>query len=121
MTVGTLTIRGRRFVVIPEDEYNKQLGESGQLAADAADEKGLPPFPPADAAGNRPAIEFSRVSLARKVIIGRRAAGWSQAELARHAGIRAETVNRIEKAKNTPDPRTFDKLTQALKKVGVAI
>ena len=45
--------------------------------------------------------------LARKIIKARRMAGLSQAELARRAAIRPETLNRIEKGKTTPDTATI--------------
>jgi len=45
-------------------------------------------FPPADALGNRPAVAFARVSIARSIIAERKAAGLSQQELARRAGVR---------------------------------
>jgi DNA-binding XRE family transcriptional regulator len=40
-----------------------------------------------------------RVSLAQKIIRDRRRLGLTQAELARHAGIRAESLNRIEQGR----------------------
>jgi len=41
-------------------------------------------------------------------------AGLSQAELARRAAIRPETLNRIEKGKTTPDTATIAKIERAL-------
>jgi len=41
-------------------------------------------------------------------------AGVSQAELARRAGIRAETLNRIERGRTTPDVATIAKIERAL-------
>lgn len=55
-----------------------------------------------------------RAIMARDIIRSRRALGWSQAELARRAGIRAETLNRIEQAKRSPSLSTFDKVHRAL-------
>jgi DNA-binding XRE family transcriptional regulator len=115
MTIGSLTIGGRRFVVVPEDEFKKLT--TGTSASD----DGLPPLPQPDSRGNVPAIAYARAGLARKLILGRRAAGWSQAELARRAGVRSETVNRIERGRNTPDMRTFAKLERALRKAGAPI
>lgn len=70
--------------------------------------------PNPDADRNVPAMEYARVSLARKLIIERRTRGWSQAELARRAGVRVETINRLEKAKHTADPATARKIQNAL-------
>jgi DNA-binding XRE family transcriptional regulator len=64
--------------------------------------------------GNYPAVEYARTSLARKIIKMRRMAGLSQAELARRAGIRPETLNRIEKGKTTPDVATIAKIERVL-------
>ena len=52
--------------------------------------------------------------LRRKLIRRRRAAGLSQAELARRAGIRPETLNRIERGRTTPDFATVRKLVLAM-------
>jgi DNA-binding XRE family transcriptional regulator len=67
-----------------------------------------------DSRGNYPAVEYARASLARKIIKSRRQAGLTQAELARRAGVRPETLNRIEKGKTTPDVATIAKIQRAL-------
>ena len=41
-------------------------------------------------------------------------AGLSQAELARRAGIRPETLNRLERCRTTPDTATIAKIERAL-------
>jgi transcriptional regulator with XRE-family HTH domain len=54
-------------------------------------------------------------------LISRRSAlNLSQAELARRAGIRVETLNRIERGHTTPDFTTLRKLTVALKDFAAA-
>jgi len=55
-----------------------------------------------------------RESLAEKLTRRRVAVGLSQAELARQAGIRAETLNRIERGRTTPDFATVRKLVVAM-------
>jgi ribosome-binding protein aMBF1 (putative translation factor) len=50
----------------------------------------LPPLPDADQNGHYPAIKTARVIIARQVNRARKSAGWSQAELARQAGIRQD-------------------------------
>ena len=112
-TVQTLTLGRKRFVVIPESEYRRLAGVRG---GSAGTEAGLPRLPEPDAAGNVPAVQYARVSLARKIIQARRAAGMSQAELARRAGVRPETLNRIERGRNTPDTATIAKISRVLKK-----
>jgi ribosome-binding protein aMBF1 (putative translation factor) len=66
---------------------------------------------------NIPAIEYVRKSLARRITQARRAAGLIQAELARRAGIRPETLNRLEKGKTTPAIATVIKIERALETV----
>ncbi len=72
---------------------------------------------PADEHGNRPAVAFARVSIARSIIRDRQAAGLSQQELARRAGVRQETVSRIESGKHSPTVRTVEKVDRVLQRV----
>lgn len=92
----TIVLDGKRFVILPEAEYQRIAG-----------------LPPADAAGNRPAVSAMRAVLARDIIRDREQVGWSQAELARRAGIRVETLNRIETGKHTPSVATIEKIDNA--------
>lgn len=99
-----ITLHDRNYVVIPRDEYERLT----QVAR-------LPALPAPDEDGNYPAVEYARASLARKLILRREALGWSQAELARRAGIRVETLCRIETGKVTPSLASVDKLDRALR------
>src|SRR5258708_38522084 len=56
----------------------------------------FPPMPPMDDKGCYPAQEAIRIGLARTIIERRKAAGWTQEQLARAAGVRQETVSRLE-------------------------
>ena len=78
---------------------------------------GLPAFPKPDANGNRPAVEYARVSIARKIIEQRRSLGISQQELARLAGVRQETISRLESGKHSPTIRNVDKIDSALQRM----
>jgi ribosome-binding protein aMBF1 (putative translation factor) len=78
-----------------------------------------PALPPPDATGNYPAGETIRAILAQQLVKRRRAAGWTQEELAARAGIRQETVSRIECGKNAPNVATVDKLDRTLRAAGV--
>ena len=100
----TVTLAGQRFVILPEAEYLRlyQPGAAG------------PQLPSPDERGNYPAIEATRAVLGQKLVEKRLALGWSQAELARRAGVRTETVNRLEQGKHTPSLPTVDKLQRAL-------
>jgi ribosome-binding protein aMBF1 (putative translation factor) len=106
MTVKIMELAGKRWAIIPEKDYKR-------LRAAAA-EGGWPELPKPDARGEYPALEYARASLARKIIKARREAGLTQAELARRAAIRPETLNRIEKCKTTPDVATIAKIESAL-------
>jgi DNA-binding XRE family transcriptional regulator len=63
-----------------------------------------------------PAIPFARATLARGIIRDRARAGLTQAELAARAGLRTETVCRIERGRHTPSVETIQCLDRALKK-----
>ena len=102
-SLQTLTLGGERFVVLPEAEFMRLTGEPPE-----------PPLPVANERSSYPARELTRAVMGRDIIRSRRALGWSQAELARRAGIRPETLNRIEQAKRSPSLSTFDKVHRAL-------
>jgi len=108
MTVQTITLGGRKYAILAAKDYER-LRAMAQAA-----ESGFPPLPRPDAKGNFPAAEYARASLARKIARQRRAAGLTQADLARRAGIRPETLNRIERGKATPDVATVLKITRAM-------
>jgi DNA-binding XRE family transcriptional regulator len=98
---------GKRFVLVEESEY-RRLSQ--------ADATRVPPLPEADAGGNRPAVPFARAVIARSIIEQRTRLGWTQAELARRSGVRAETLNRIERGHVTPDTATIAKLDALLRR-----
>ena len=75
----------------------------------------LPPLPKADADGNYPAIDYARASLSRNIIRGRVEAGLTQLELAKLAGIRNETLCRLERGQHSPSVATLARIDQALK------
>jgi DNA-binding XRE family transcriptional regulator len=111
MSAATVTIEGKRFVILPEAEYEQMRGTR------PSDEPAMPPLPKMLPNGNYPAIEYARAVTARDIITARRRLGLSQAELARRAGIRVETLNRIERAKMTPSVATMQKLERVLTKL----
>jgi DNA-binding XRE family transcriptional regulator len=108
-SLQTLDIRGKKFVLIPESEYRRLAKRSAPLT---------PRMPAVSADGTYPAAEAMRTMMARKIIAARAAVGLSQAALARNAGIRAETLNRLEKGKHTPDLATMAKINKALDRAG---
>jgi ribosome-binding protein aMBF1 (putative translation factor) len=97
------------MVILSESEYERLR----QLADD-----GEPSLPAPDAEGNYPAEEAMAVIQALDILRARRRLGWSQAELARRAGIRVETLNRLEHGRHQPSVATMGKLDRALRQAG---
>jgi ribosome-binding protein aMBF1 (putative translation factor) len=104
--LNTILIDNKKFVLVPFAEY-KLL------------EKGVPPLPPADAHGNRPARATVEAEIARGIVRDREAVGLTQTELAAAAGIRVEVLNRIERGVNLPSMRTAAKIDNALMRAGL--
>lgn len=102
----TITRGGTVYVLVPQDAWDKL----------ARGDVTLPALPPADADGTRDAIAFARASIARTLIRDRVAAGLSQAELARLVGMDRATLNRIEKARVTPNEATVARIEKAMRK-----
>ena len=92
----------------------RELQSRTPPASDAA-----PALPATDSAGNYPATETLRVILAQQLVKRREAAGLTQAQLALRAGVRQETVSRLESGKNAPNVTTVDKIDRVLKQAGV--
>ena len=107
MTVQTLTISGKRFALLPMRDF-----EALQKRANI---QKLPKLPEPLPNGNYSAVETGRVIYARKPIEERKSAGLSQSALARLAGLRPETINRLEKGKHSPDTATLAKISKALR------
>jgi DNA-binding XRE family transcriptional regulator len=108
----TVKRNGKQYALVEPAEL-RRLERLAAMAQEAAP----PAWPPADASGNRPAVAFARVSIARKIIEQRRALGISQQELARLAGVRQETISRLESGKHSPTIRTVDKIDEALTRI----
>ncbi len=102
MAHATMTMNDEVFVLVPQREYAKLTAQ-------------LPEMPPANADGTYPALPAMRVTMARSIMKDRLSAGMTQRQLADAAGVRIETINRIEKGKVMPDTRTILKIDKALK------
>ena len=105
---ANVTLGGTDYVILPRDEFDRLTG--------LAKAGSTPPLPAPDKDGNFPAIDYARISLARKLIRDRVSAGVSQKELARRAGVREETICRLETGKHTASIVTVDKIARALKR-----
>jgi len=103
MSLDIITHKGRRCVAVPIEEYERLNGQG-------------PPFPPVDANGTSNAIDFARAAIARRLIADRRSAGLSQQQLGKLAGVRQETISRIESGKQTATVRVIDKLDKAIRR-----
>jgi DNA-binding XRE family transcriptional regulator len=106
MNATPVTLHGKAYIILERDEY-----EAMKTAQKVAS---LPPFPQRDEKGLYPAAEAIRVSIARRLIQDRTQANLTQKELANRAGIRVETLCRIETGKHSPNVATVDRIEQAL-------
>jgi DNA-binding XRE family transcriptional regulator len=109
-----LVIEGQRFVLLHETEYETLCVEARRFAD--ASETDLPPLPTPDGRGRVPAVQYSRISLARDLIRQRKAARLTQQQLADLAGVRQETISRIESGKHSVTIKTYDKIIDVLEK-----
>jgi len=117
----------RRWIRVDEREYKHLRSEVARLRAQLDQrpplledtDPELPPLPVADERGQYPAVETARVIIARQIIRARKAAGWTQVDLASRAGVRQETISRIETGKHSPGLKTMEKIDRALRKAGV--
>lgn len=105
-----IQFEGKRCVVIEEAALRRLERRAGKT------ELSLPPLPPADAKGNRPALDYIWASIARDIIKERRSLGLTQEKLAALAGVRQETLSRLESGKHSPTVRTVEKIDRALKR-----
>src|SRR6266568_3610822 len=111
MVAQTVEIAGKRLVILEEADYLRLCrSERGGRARDV-----LPALPPRNRSGRRPAAAYILASIAREIVADRKEAGLSQQELARRAGIRQETLSRIETGKHTPTARTLKRVDRALR------
>ena len=98
-----LELDGIRYVILRESVFDYLCEKAGV---------GLNRAPAEDLSERH--LHLDRASLAEKLVRRRQAAGLSQAELARRAGVRPETLNRIERGRTTPDFATVRKLVVAM-------
>ena len=106
-----MRINGRKFVLVDKQAYDRLRRVAARL------DSAIPAIPKPDARGLRPAVETGRAILARGLIRDRLAAGLTQRELARLAGLRAETLSRIESARHSPTEETVRRIDRALAQV----
>lgn len=104
VSATAVELGGVRYVILTEATFQQLCRRAGVVSAEKDTQSD---GPQAD-------LSLDRESLAEKLIRRRQASGLSQAELARRADIRGETLNRIERGKTTPDFATVRKLVLAM-------
>src|SRR5436309_1257372 len=111
--VQELDIAGKGFVVVERSYFERTRARAGEIIED-----NLPPLPKPSTDGTYPALAYARASIARSLVRERRGASLSQQQLARLAGVRQETISRIESGKHTATVRIIDKLHRAVQRAG---
>jgi DNA-binding XRE family transcriptional regulator len=107
-----IEVEGKRFVLLPETEYDRLCRGAGEVTA--LEDEELPPLPKPDKHGRFPALQYARISLARDLIRDRKSVGLSQQRLADQAGIRQETLSRIETGRHTASSKTVEKIMRVI-------
>lgn len=103
-----LRLAGREWVIVPREEFER-LEKLARVAQ-------LPPLPDADADGSFPAARYARASIARSIVRARASAGWTQRRLAELAGVRVETLCRIETGRTTASTATIARIDRVLRR-----
>lgn len=101
-------LEGVAYGIVPKKQLEQVCRQAGvELNA---------PVPTVSDGGDDLTIgEWDGERLAGRLLERRRRVGLSQVELARRAGVRVETLNRVERGKTTPDFATVRKLVIAMK------
>ena len=106
IAVRHVTFKGKPMVMMDEVTYQAILQQADLWE---------PELPTPDADGNYTAREYVAALQALDILRDRRRLGLTQVELARRAGIRVETLRRIEKGEvRPPNTRIINKIDQAL-------
>jgi DNA-binding XRE family transcriptional regulator len=104
MRPPSITLNGTAYIILELAEYERLTALAN-----------LPPLPEPDKDGNVPAVQFARATIARNLVRDRMAAGLTQRQLAKLAGVPVETLCRIETGQRTPSVPTIDKIDRALR------
>ena len=110
--VQRVEVEGKRFVFLPEVEYERLCHGAGEAVT--MDDEEMPALPKPDKHGRFPALQYARISLARDLIRDRKGVGLSQQRLADLAGVRQETLSRIETGRHTASQTTVDKIMRVI-------
>ena len=103
MTMQTVKVKDQELVILTREDFDALMEKAGVL----------PPLPPAAQDGSRDALAFADAAIARGVIQDRIQQGWTQKELAKRAGLRLETICRLESGKHAPTRETIARIEKA--------
>ncbi len=104
--------RGKTYVLVEESEFRELKRKARSRAKKAVG----PAFPAPDADGNVAALPYLKASIGREIATRRTALGLTQTELAKAAGIWAETLCRLEAGNHSPTVRTVERIDKALQR-----
>jgi DNA-binding XRE family transcriptional regulator len=107
MKLATLNVPSGEIVILSREEFDRLAEKAGIF----------PPLPPVDQNGNSDALAFMDATISRGLIRRRIEAGLTQKALAKFAGVRLETISRLEAGKHVPTQETILRLDSALKRV----
>src|SRR5262245_40931069 len=107
MVARRVTLDGKEYVLVPRKQWETLTRRADSNRART------PKMPPPSRDGSY-TLEHVRISLANKMSGRRKAAGMTQAQLARAAQVRIETISRLENGLHMPNVRTFDRIARAL-------
>ena len=102
-TYTVLELDGVRYAVLRESVLRRLAKKAGVV---------IPAIEGASAGVDE--LSMDDEALAKRLVARRKGVGLTQADLARRAGVRVETLNRIERGKSTPDFATIRKLITAI-------
>jgi DNA-binding XRE family transcriptional regulator len=111
MRFTTLNVPSGQIVVLPREEFDRLAEKAGIF----------PSLPPEDQNGNSDALAFMDATLARGLIRRRIEAGLTQKALAKLAGVRLETICRLEGGRHEPTRETLLRIDAAIKRAGKPI
>lgn len=110
----SIVLSGKRYAVVEEDTLRAICDRACvRFNVDT------PPPPPCDVIPSADMLDERR--LGPRIVLRRRRAGMTQIELARRAGVRVETLNRVEKGRTIPDFATMRKLVVAMNQAEATI
>jgi len=107
MVIRNVTLDGKEYVLIPRKHWERMSRKSAVTSDEPVQ------IPPASRDGSF-SLEHVRISLANKMSARRKAAGLTQAQLAKQARVRVETISRLENGLHMPGIGTFSRIDRIL-------